>query len=184
MQRSRNSGFLPIALLLCLACSSYGLKETGYRTSADSHPVKGLGPVAIMAQGELGSSALNRPTGIAMDFQGNVFISDTGNDRVVKCDEKGRFLAETGGFGNGAGEFNRPAYIATDDGLNLYVVDAQNKRIQRLDRNLNFISAIEIAGDQDLPGLGLPEGIALTPSGEMVVSDIEGDLLIELSSFS
>jgi DNA-binding beta-propeller fold protein YncE len=184
MQRSRNSSFVPIALLLCLGCSSYGLKETGYRASASSRPVKGLEPVAIMAQGKLGSSALNRPTGIAMDFQGNIFISDTGNDRVVKCDDQGRFLAETGGFGSGAGEFNRPAYIATDNGLNLYVVDAQNKRIQRLDRNLNFISAIDIPGDQDLPGLGLPEGIALTPSGGILVSDIEGDLLIELSGFS
>ena len=184
MQRSSNSSFLPIALLLFLACSSYGVKNTDYRVSASSRPVKGLKPVAIMAAGKLGSSALNRPTGIAVDFQGNIFISDTGNDRVVKCDGQGRFLAETGGFGSGAGEFNRPAYIATDNGLNLYVVDAQNKRIQRLDRDLNFISAIEIKEDQDFAGLGLPEGIALTPSGEMVVSDVEGDLLIELSSFS
>jgi DNA-binding beta-propeller fold protein YncE len=49
---------------------------------------------------------------------------------------------------------------------------------------LNFISAIEIQEDGDFAGLGLPEGIALTPSGEIVVSDIEGDLLIELSGFS
>jgi tripartite motif-containing protein 71 len=184
MRRSYNSSFLPIALLVCLACSSYGLKKTDYRSSANSQPVRGLRLVAIMAEGRLGSSALNRPTGIVVDFQGNIFISDTGNDRVVKCDEKGRFLDEIGGFGSGVGEFNRPTYMASDKGLNLYVVDAQNKRIQRLDRNLNFISAIEIQGDEDFAGLGLPEGIALTPSGEIVVSDIEGDLLIELSGFS
>jgi len=183
MRKSRKSSLLPIALLVCLACSSYGLKKTDYGRSADSQPVSGLRLAAIMAEGKLGSSALNRPTGIAVDFQGNIFISDTGNDRVVKCDEKGRFVDEIGGFGSGMGEFNRPTYIASDNGLNLYVVDAQNKRIQRLDRNLNFISAIEIQGDGDFAGLGLPEGIALTPSGEIVVSDIEGDLLVQLSGF-
>jgi DNA-binding beta-propeller fold protein YncE len=184
MQRLINSSFLPIVFLLCLACSSYGVKKTDYKSSASSGPVKGLKPVAILAQGEVGSSALDRPTGIAVDFQGNIFIADTGNDRVVKCDGQGRFLAETGGFGSGAGEFNRPTYMATDNGLNLYVVDAQNQRIQRLDRNLNFISTIQIGEDQDFPGLGLPEGIALTPSGEMMISDTEGDLLIQLSSLT
>ena len=184
MRKPRNSSFLPIALLVCLACSSYGVRKTDYSNSNFSRPVKGLSLVSIMAEGKLGSSVLNRPTGIVVDFQGNIFISDTGNDRVVKCDNQGEFLAETGGFGSGAGEFNRPTYMASDNGLNLYVVDAQNKRIQRLDRNLNFISEIEIEGDEDFAGLGLPEGIALTPSGEIVVSDIEGDLLVQLSGFS
>jgi DNA-binding beta-propeller fold protein YncE len=160
------------------------VKRSDYRTSVSSPPVKGLRLVSIVAEGKLGSSALHRPTGIAIDFRGDIFIADTGNDRVVKCDSEGRFLAETGGYGSGEGEFNRPTYVATDNGLNVYVVDAQNKRIQRLDRNLNFISVIEIEEDQDLSGFGLPEGIALTTSGEIVVSDTEGDLLIELSSFS
>ena len=184
MRIARNGSLLPIALLVCLACSSYGLKKTDYRRSADSQPVRGLRFAAVMAEGRLGSSALNRPTGIVVDFQSNIFISDTGNDRVVKCDEKGRFVDEIGGFGSGVGEFNRPTYMVSDNGLNLYVMDAQNKRIQRLDRNLNFISAIEIQDDGDFAGLGLPEGIALTPSGEIVVSDIEADLLIQLSGFA
>ena len=184
MRKSRNCSLLPIALLVCLACSSYGLKKTDNTSATTSQQVRGLRLVAVMAEGKLGSSALHRPTGIVVDFQGNIFISDTGNDRVVKCDEKGRFVDEIGGFGSGVGEFNRPTYLASDNGLNLYVVDAQNKRIQRLDRNLNFISAIEIQGDGDFAGLGLPEGIALTPSGEIVISDIEADLLIQLSGFS
>lgn len=184
MQRLGNSKFLLIAFLFCLACSSYGVKKTDYKASAASRPVKGLRLISIIAAGKLGSSPLYRPTGIAIDFQGNVFIADTGNDRVVKCDSEGRFLTEAGGFGSGAGEFNRPTYITTDNGLNVYLVDAQNKRIQRLDRNLNFISTIQIEEDGDFSGLGLPEGIALTPSGEIVVSDTEGDLLIEVSSFS
>jgi DNA-binding beta-propeller fold protein YncE len=184
MKRLQNGSLLLIGFLFFLACSSYGVKKGDYRASASSRPVKGLKLMGIIAQGKLGSAPLYRPTGIAIDFQGNIFIADTGNDRVVKCDGEGRFLKETGGFGRGGGEFNRPTYVATDNGLNVYVVDAQNKRIQRLDQNLNFISVIGIEEEDDFSGLGLPEGIALTPSGEIVISDAEGDLLIELSGFS
>ena len=180
----KNHRFLPIILLLCFACASYGVKKnTGVQQFVSPGLVKGLKPVGIIGERKLGSSFLHLPTGIAIDILGNIFIADTGNDRVVKCDGEGRFLAETGGFGWEAGEFNRPTYIATDNGLNVYVVDAQNKRIQRLDHNLNFVSAIEIKEDGDFSGFGLPEGIAVTPSGEILVSDIEGDFLIKLNSF-
>jgi len=139
--------------------------------------VKGLKPVGIIGESKLGSSSLYLPTGIAIDLLGNIFITDTGNDRVLKCDREGRFLAETGGFGWEAGQFNRPTYVATDNGLNVYVVDAQNKRIHRLDYNLNFISTIEIKEEGDFSGIGLPEGIAITSSGGRGPSFQIGQLL-------
>lgn len=179
----KNRKFFFIILLLCFACASYGVKKnTNQEQFVSPGSVKGLKPVGIIGEGKLGSASLYLPTGIAIDLLGNIFITDTGNDRVVKCDEEGRFLAETGGFGWEAGEFNRPTYISTDNGLNVYVVDAQNKRIQRFDHNLNFISTIEIKEESDFSGFGLPEGIAITPSGEILVSDIEGDFLIKLNN--
>lgn len=114
MKRLQNGKLLLIGFLFFLACSSYGVKKADYQASASSRPVKGLRLISIIAAGRLGSSPLYRPTGIAIDFQGNIFIADTGNDRVVKCDSEGRFLTEAGGFGSGAGEFNRPTYVATD----------------------------------------------------------------------
>ncbi|MCK4223867.1 MAG: NHL repeat-containing protein [candidate division Zixibacteria bacterium] len=180
----KNAKFLPIILLVCLACASYGVKKnTGQEQSVSPGLVKGLRPVGIIGEGKLGSSSFYLPTGIAIDPLGNIFITDTGNDRVVKCDREGRFLAETGGFGWGAGEFNRPTYIATDNGLNVYVVDVQNKRIQRFDQNLNFVSIIEIKEEEDFSGFGLLEGITITSSGEILVSDIEEDHIIKLNSF-
>lgn len=179
----RSGKIISIVFLVCLACTSHSIKKTGFEASAPPIPVKGFKLVGIMGEGKLGSAHLRLPTGITIDFQGNVFITDTGNDRVVKCDERGRFLAETGGFGRGAGEFNRPTYLATDNGLNIYVVDSQNKRIQRFDANLNFVSMIEVKKNGDFHGFGLPEGIAITPSGEIVVSDVEDDHLIKLNGF-
>ncbi len=180
----KNRKFFPIILLLCFACAAYGVKKnTGQKQFVSPGLVKGLKPVGIIGETKLGSSSLYLPTGIAVDLLGNIFITDTGNDRVLKCDREGRFLAETGGFGWETGEFNRPTYVATDNGLNVYVVDAQNKRIQRFDHNLNFVSIIEIEEEENPSGFGLPEGIAITSSGEILVSDIEGDFLIKLNSF-
>ncbi len=179
----RSGKIIPIVFLVCFACTSHSIKKTSFEVSIPPIPVKGFKLVGIMGEGKLGSGYLRLPTGIAIDFQGNVFITDTGNDRVVKCDDEGRFLAETGGFGRGAGEFNRPTYLVTDNGLNIYVVDSQNKRIQRFDANLNFVSVIEAKKNGDFPGFGLPEGIAISSSGEIVVSDIEDDHLIKLNSF-
>ncbi len=145
--------------------------------------VKSLKPVGIIGESRLGSSFLSRPTGITIGPQGNLFITDTGNDRVVKCDGAGTFLRETGGFGRETGQFNRPTYIATDHGLNVYVVDTQNKRVQRFDRDLNFISTIGIEPGDDFSGFGLLEGIAVASGGELLISDIEDDHVIKLDNF-
>lgn len=175
--------FVFIFLLFLFACASYGVKQDNSLTEqVSSGSVKGLQLTGIIGDTELGYSFLSFPTGIAIDFLGNLYISDTGNDRIVKCDSEGKFITEIGGFGSESGEFNRPTYIACDNGLNVYVVDTQNKRIQRLDQNLNFISTIQIKEEGDFPGFGLLEGIALSPSGEIFVSDIEGDFIIKLNS--
>src|SRR5712672_766155 len=54
---------------------------------------------------------LGRPTDVAWDPQGNIFVSDGYvNHRVVKYDKNGRFLAQVGSekVGKGTGEFNLP----------------------------------------------------------------------------
>jgi tripartite motif-containing protein 71 len=176
--------YLLMIFLVCLSCASSGaLNDSTEEGSVSDKTVKGFKPVGIVGDRELGTAYLYQPTGIAVDPLGSMFITDTGNDRLVKCDEDGRFLAQTGGFGWEEGQFNRPGYITTDNGLNLYVVDVQNKRIQRFDQNLNFISVIDIKSEEDYLGLGLPEGIAITPSGELFVSDIQEDRVVKFDGF-
>ena len=82
----------------------------------------------------------SRPTDVAWDPQGNIFVSDGyGNARVVKYDKDGRFLKQAGSekAGNGPGQFNLPHGIAVDLKGNVYVADRTNNRLQVLDNDLN-----------------------------------------------
>jgi len=172
--------FLLIILFLFFSCATTAFVPQKVPTQG---LVKGLKPAGIIGEATLGSSFLSHPTGIAIDPEGNLFIVDTGNDRVVKCDGEGKFIKETGGFGSEEGQFNRPTYIATDNGLNIYVVDTQNKRVQRFDRNLNFVSAISIESSENFFGFGLVGGIAVASGGELLLTDIEDDYVIKLDNF-
>ena len=80
-----------------------------------------------------------RPTDVGWDAQGNIFISDGYcNNRVVKYDKNGRFLAQAGSekAGNGPAEFNLPHGLQVDDQGNVYVADRSNFRYVVLDDNL------------------------------------------------
>lgn len=74
---------------------------------------------------------LRSPWGIAVDSQGDVYVSDTGNHRVQKFDREGNFITQWGGFGNGDGQFNFPYGIAVDAKGSVYVVDSGNTRVQQ-----------------------------------------------------
>lgn len=184
MRKLNGYKFLLIIPFLFSSCAATGYERfPGPKKVTPQGSVKALKPGGTIGETQLGSSFLSHPTGIALDPQGNLFIADTGNDRVVKCDGEGEFIEEMGGFGWEEGQFNRPTYVAADHGLNLYVTDTQNKRVQRLDRDLNFISIIRVEPTDDFSGFGLLEGIAVTSGGELLLCDIEDDHVIKLDNF-
>jgi len=79
----------------------------------------------------------NRPTDVAWDPSGNIFVSDGyGNSRVVKYDKNGRFIASVGTKGSEPGQFNLPHTMAADAKGNIYVGDRSNARIQVFDDDL------------------------------------------------
>jgi hypothetical protein len=79
----------------------------------------------------------NRPTDVAWDAQGNIFVSDGyGNSRVAKYDKNGKFIASVGSKGSELGQLNLPHTMATDAQGNVYVGDRSNSRIQVFDNDL------------------------------------------------
>jgi sugar lactone lactonase YvrE len=90
-----------------------------------------------------------RPTDVGWDPQGNIFISDGYcNNRVVKYDKNGRFLAQAGSekAGKALGEFNLPHGLQVDGQGNVWVADRTNNRYQVLDNNLKPIREITNLG--------------------------------------
>ena len=85
--------------------------------------------------GQFGSSF-----GLALDAQGNLYVTDPGNNRVQKFDSQGKYLSQFGSLGTGNGQFNGPTGIAIDANGNIYVTDPNNARVEKFDANGNYLS--------------------------------------------
>jgi len=98
----------------------------------------------------------NRPTDVAWDAAGDIFVSDGyGNSRVAKYDKNGKFIASVGSRGSKLGELNLPHTLATDAKGNVYVGDRSNSRIEVFDNDLTPRKVY----DQ----VGAPWAVCITP---------------------
>jgi uncharacterized protein (TIGR03437 family) len=114
---------------------------------------------------------LNRPTDVAVDADGNLFIADSGNNRVRKVFPNGVIgtlagngnLAYFGDGGNSAqAALNHPRGVAVDASGTVYIADTGNHRIRR----------VIFAGiDTVLDGLNAPTGVAVDNDGVVYVAD-------------
>jgi DNA-binding beta-propeller fold protein YncE len=91
----------------------------------------GLGPGHASNPQAQEAGYLRSPWGIAVDGHGDVYVTDTGNQRVQKFDRDGNFITQWGGFGNGDGQFNFPYGIAVDAKGSVFVVDSGNTRVEQ-----------------------------------------------------
>jgi predicted membrane-bound mannosyltransferase/sugar lactone lactonase YvrE len=80
-------------------------------------------------------TAFYGPRGVAVDSEGNVYVVDTGNKRIVVFSPDGEFLRQIGSGGNLSGQLNEPVGIAVTDGGGIYVADTWNQRIQVFNMN-------------------------------------------------
>jgi len=147
-------------------------------------------PPAEPARGEqprAGWGSFNRPTDVAWDRAGNLFVADGyNNSRVVKVDKHGRWVKTWGERGSGQGQFNILHSIASDANGNIYVADRANRRIQVFDPEGTFLrqftidvpfekpvnvmlGAMPSAGSNPLSVSGAPWAICITPGPNQVL---------------
>lgn len=71
-----------------------------------------------------------KPTNVAVDKEGNVYVADTWNNRIQVFDADGEFIRAWGKNGDGPGYFARPKGIAIDRDGHVWVADAVQDRVQ------------------------------------------------------
>ncbi len=97
-------------------------------------------PQLVLQWGSQGSGPgqFNRPTGICVDRDSNVYVVDL--NRVQKFTSDGTYLGSFGGTGSGPGQFSAAIDVAVDPSGRIYVTDAQNIRTQVFDNAFNYIT--------------------------------------------
>lgn len=139
----------------------------------------------LFAFGSTGSEpgSFIRPSGIVMDLEGFLYVSDTGNNRIQKFTGDGKYVTEFGAFGQGEDRLAYPSALATN-GISLFVADERNERVVQYNRYGNFSGTLLSSPESGSSGEGIgrifPMGIAISKGNEVFVTDREGDRVIVL----
>jgi sugar lactone lactonase YvrE len=179
---------LGIGAILLLAISSAGQTIT---TVAGGYVGDG-GPAT--------EAALALPEWTVMDQNGNLFISDLGNNRVRKVDPSGFITTYAGtgiaGFsGDGgpavAARLDGATGLALDSAGNLYIASQGNLRIRRVDKATGIITTIAGNGTRGYSGdggpalqasLNQPWALAFDARGNLYFSDISNAVIRKIST--
>ena len=150
--------------------------------------------------GAAAAASLDSPRGIATDAAGNIYISDTRNQRIRKIDSNGVIttIAGTGtaSFGGDSGSsalaaLARPMGLALDSQGDLYIADSNNQRIRIIANGL--INTIVGDGLQGFSGNGgpatsasldEPDSLAVYSGGILALADTENEVVREVSAGS
>jgi sugar lactone lactonase YvrE len=95
----------------------------------------------VVAETLLVEGQLNNPRGMARDNQGNLYIADAGNHRIVVLGPDGTQVRTIGSIGNGDGQLNEPSGVSVDDDGNVYVADTWNGRVVKFDGEGTFLKS-------------------------------------------
>lgn len=139
-----------------------------------------LAVIYIKTIGRIGQGAgeFLGPMGMVLNSYQQLYVADTGNNRVQVIDMDGVFIAEFGSFGWRDGEFDYPTDLAISLDT-LYVADTGNHRVQYCNLvNRIFYPIVTTTEDYQFDA---PEGIGIGRNGEVFVVDTLNHRWIQFS---
>ena len=147
--------------------------------------------------GPSGYAQFYHPEGVAADPAGNIYVADTWNHtiRVIGFLSQVTTLAGLGGnYGaadgtNSKARFNRPTGLAIDSSTNLFVTDSLNHTIRKITRSGLVTTIAGLAGvwgsadgTNNAARFYLPQGISITSSGDLFVTDSGNQTIRKVSA--
>jgi len=152
--------------------------------------VAGNGIYGYSGEGILATDAkLAYPYGVELDTKGNIYIADTGNNRIRKVNSNNIITTIAGHGGiidqNSDGDVAIEAYlyypheIAVDSSGNLYIADTNNNTIRKVDTSgiITIVvgnGTLGYSGDGRLSKqakLAYPEGVTISSTGDLYIAD-------------
>ena len=119
-----------------------------YVADTENHLIKKItsdGEISTLAGSTYGyknatgkAARFSDPMGVAVDSSSNVYVADTGNNRIRKITPEGKvtlFAGSSRGSDDGTGinaQFNNPTGVAVDLSDNVYVADTYNQSIRKI----------------------------------------------------
>jgi DNA-binding beta-propeller fold protein YncE len=154
-------------------------------------------------EGPASTAQLSAPRGLAIDRGGNLYIADSGTNRVRVIDLKGTIHAfagngETGEAGDvgdggpaGRARLNGPTGVAIDQKTgDVYIADSAHSRIRKVspDGMISTIAGVGVAGlagdggDARKARLSLPIAVATDDRGDIYVVDFGNNRVRRISA--
>jgi DNA-binding beta-propeller fold protein YncE len=137
-----------------------------------------VGPTYSSAFGSpgKGNGELSAPEWDAIDAHGDVWVTDTRNNRVEEFSEAGTWIRSVGSEGKGNGQFIGPEGIAINASSgDVFVVDTGNNRVEEFSETGAFLSVFG-------SGLADPTGVAVASNGSVWVTNTGRDNVFEYAA--
>ncbi|HKN23794.1 MAG TPA: hypothetical protein VJX72_03030, partial [Candidatus Acidoferrum sp.] len=165
--------------------------------TGDIQTVAGTGTAGFTGEGGLATQAeLDQPSGVWVDASGNIFLTDSLNNRVREVTASNGFIQTIAGDGSGDGDggpatsglLDAPFGVAVDGTGNLFIADTANSVIREVvaaTGNITTVAGTFTAGF-DGDGLALnvdlnnPNGVFVDGSGDIFIADSQNNAIREV----
>ena len=141
-------------------------------------------PSFLLKWGDAGSGdgQFSRPQGLAVDASGNIYVADSGNNRIQKFTNTGVLITAWGTWGFGDGQFSNPQGVAVAPSGDVYVMDSGNGRIQKFTSDGGFINKWGAFGPGDSQFFEA-RCLAVDASGNVYVADMGNSRIQKFTAF-